>query len=69
MKKRFCKTEKFLIAMADDKYVTYRCDEDGVFQLRLDVNTGNCPRCKKHYEPLENIDELQKKYKMELGLE
>jgi hypothetical protein len=69
MKKRFCKTEKYLIAMADDKYTTYNCDKDGVFQLRNDVNSGNCPRCKKYCEPFENINELKEKYKIELGLE
>lgn len=65
---KFEKTEKFLIANADKKYTTYRCDEHGVFQMRKDVDNGLCPYCKKQYLPMENIEELKEKFKKELGL-
>jgi hypothetical protein len=63
------KTEKMIIAMADDNYTTYDCTEHGIYQKRKDVDDGKCPysTCKGKVSLVENIDELKEKYKLELG--
>jgi len=63
------KTEKMIIAMVDDNYITYDCTEHGIFQKRKDVDDGKCPysTCKGTVSLVENINELKEKYKLELG--
>jgi hypothetical protein len=68
--RKYSKTEKVIIAMCGDNYVTYDCPEHGVFQKRKDVDDGKCPysTCKSTPVKIENIDELRKKFSEELGI-
>ncbi len=65
--RKYQKTEKFIIADVDiQNWNTYDCETCGVFSLRKDSNV--CPQCKKECKPIENIIELQNKFKKELGI-
>jgi len=62
--KKLNRKEKILIAMVDiDKYTAYKCEKHGIYQLRKDIDNGECPHCKIKNKPLENIEDLQKQYK------
>jgi len=66
--KKFSKVEKVLIATNEGEFNTYKCPEHGVFQKRKAIDNGECIFCKKKCEPIENIDELKEKFRIELGL-
>ena len=68
--RKFNKTEKMIIALVDDNYVTYDCPKHGIYQKRKDVDDGQCPfsTCGETTSKIENISELRNKFKEELGL-
>lgn len=63
------KTEKVIIAMSSDNYITYDCSEHGIFQHRKDTDTKKCPypSCVGKVALVENITELKETLKTELG--
>lgn len=66
--RKFEKTEKYIIASNSSNYTTYDCPTDGVFQLHKSNDDGICRICKNKIPPMENFDELQKKFKEELNI-
>ncbi len=63
------KTEKFIIAMADSDYITYDCQEHGIFQLHVNKNDGKCPyTCNSKVSLVEDVDTLKEQFKKELDL-
>jgi len=64
------KTEKMIIAMSGDDYITYDCTEHGIFQKRKDVDGGKCPysTCSGKVSLVENIKELKDKFRLEFGI-
>lgn len=66
--RKLLKTEKYIIACTDSNYTTYDCPNDGVFQLHKSKDDGICRQCKNKVPPMDNVDELQKKFKEELKI-
>jgi hypothetical protein len=60
--KKLSKLEKFLLQTSDNEnYVTYRCDEHGIYQIRKDVpeEDHKCVFCKNKHNKLSE-EEIKK---------
>lgn len=72
MKRKKCtfdSVEKMMIATADEnKYSAYRCDVHRTFMQQREGADGICHYCKKQCEEIENITDLRKQFKKELGV-
>ncbi|MEG2061808.1 MAG: hypothetical protein RRY33_08135 [Alistipes sp.] len=67
--KKLTGIERQIIALANPlEYNVYRCAKDGVFANRKDTDNGLCAYCKKQGVPVENIEQLYKECRNELGL-
>jgi len=63
--KKISNAERFLLEMVDnDKYNTYRCPQDGIYQIRKDLPESKqvCVYCKQKYPSLSEgeINQLLK---------
>lgn len=68
--RKFSKAEKTIIALGDSKnYQTYDCPSHGVYQVRNDEQDHVCVYCKKKNPKIADIEDLQQKFKVELGFQ
>lgn len=66
---KFSREEKQMIATHDPKlYTTYRCSENGLYQIGIETDTGICPFCKKKHKAISDIEGLKTKFRKELKL-
>lgn len=70
--RNFKKDEKRMIALIwNENYNAYICPVHGIFINRKDNDKGNCPypyTCDAVCTPIENVKELHKQFRKELGL-
>lgn len=71
MNRKYNKTEKAIIAtFSSNEYNFYDCSEHGLIANRKETDNGKCPyNCSGTLAAIENIVELEQRFKTELGFE
>lgn len=64
---KFTYYDKVTIVEGGVDYVCYWCPDDGVYLKYRGVSDSKCPWCGTTHDPIQNIRELRKELKKELG--
>lgn len=65
---KFSEFDKITIVEGGLDYKCHFCETDGVFLKYKNISDCKCPWCGKVCDPIENVRDLRKKFKKELGL-
>ena len=65
---KFTEFDKLTIIEGGLDFTVFYCPDDGVYLKYKNIHDSKCPWCNKSNDPIENVRELRKKFKKELGL-
>lgn len=57
-----------MIVKSGKNFISYQCPDHGVYQVSQYFESAECPWCHSKNQPIQDIEQLQVKFRKELHL-